>query len=192
MSSTVVGNVDRQRRSRILVCVLVAATAGVVMLGAGTLEVRSAMRERNAYKHLCRLGATGDDWVGWRELILGRDYAPIVQLDLPPSIKLEVALPLLAHLDNLEALSLSCGPINDDQFSQLRELRSVRSLGFTSRAITDAAVPYLAQFTHIRWLYLRDTRITNDGIVRLQTALPNCKIKQTTSDTSHGNVLSGR
>jgi hypothetical protein len=42
--------------------------------------------------------------------------------------------------------------------------------------LTDASVPRLAQLKQLKSLYLHRTRLTVEGVRRLQKALPKCRI----------------
>jgi hypothetical protein len=42
--------------------------------------------------------------------------------------------------------------------------------------ITDAALVHLKGLTNLKGLYIRYTRITDEGVKNLQEALPNCEI----------------
>ena len=50
----------------------------VSLLAAAAIERKAARRERASFERLCAMGATGDDWVSFRELLTGSP--PIVQL----------------------------------------------------------------------------------------------------------------
>ncbi len=144
---------------------------------AGANEFRKARSERIAYQELCRLGATGDDWIGVRELFLGRGYAPIEQLNVPSSIPLDTAIPLASRLDNLQDLSLSSDTITDSQIAAIHRMWSLNSLRVQSKQISDSTVPQLAQLVRLRFLTLFDTHITDGGLLELQRRLPHCQIK---------------
>ncbi len=158
-------------RTLLLVVVVFGTLAG--WLGC---ELRNARQERMAYRELCHLGAVGDDWVGWREILLGREYAPIVQISLPPDVTIDSALPYLTQLDNLRALDLTGHPISDNEIAQLKTLSWIKSLNLSNTKITDSGADHLAKFQHLRWLYVGGTKITDDGIRNLQRKLPHCRI----------------
>ena len=157
---------------------LVLVTIVGVTLGLLGREFSQAYREQAAYRELCRRGARGDDWPGWKEVFLGRRHAPIVQIILPASLPLDEALPHLGHLDNLESVEVYAHRIDVDDLSALSELDWIDSLRLSSTELTDDAVPQLAQFHHLRWLYLDNTALTDSGFDRLQIALPECTIER--------------
>ena len=67
-------------------------------------------------------------------------------------------------------------------FSWLRKLHGDEHLGnavvveLYGTQITDAVLVHLKGLTKLEWLWVRETRITDEGIKKLQEALPNCKI----------------
>jgi hypothetical protein len=140
-------------------------------------QLRVTIREQRAYRQLCALGATGDDWVGWRELFLGRNYAPIVEIQIPPTLDLDKALPLLSDLDNLEALDLTGCSIADSHLVSLSSLRTVKSLRLARTGIGDERLPLLTKFDHLRWLYVDGAKMSAEGLRQLQRDLPDCRIE---------------
>ena len=131
----------------------VAVSLGVLAaLGMLAREFQNARNEQVAYQELCRLGATGDDWVGYREILFGRNHRPIVQIKLPSTVTVEGALPYLKQLDNLEYLDLSGNPISDNDLKKLKKLHWIYSLGLSSTSITDAGLTNLEPLTELRFL----------------------------------------
>ena len=49
-------------------------------------------------------------------------------------------------------------------------------LSFWDKQITDAGLVHLRGMTHLEELVLIDTKVTAEGVKKLQAALPNCKI----------------
>ncbi|HJT30451.1 MAG TPA: hypothetical protein VJ783_00185 [Pirellulales bacterium] len=66
--------------------------------------------------------------------------------------------------------------VSDAGLKQLRGLRELKSLALGGSGITDASIAVLAEFKHLRELYLLDTAITADGWVRLRNSLPDCEV----------------
>ncbi len=117
--------------------VVIAST--VLWIG---LERYVAEREYAAYHRLRALGATGDDWVSFKELITGRP--PIVQIDIPETVPLNIALESLADMPNLESLTLRHTTFSNDELNTLKriknriKLRSSNSIGVPqTQAITE-------------------------------------------------------
>jgi hypothetical protein len=44
--------------------------------------------------------------------------------------------------------------------------------------VTDAGLECLKGLTELEWLNLKNTQVTNDGVNKLQRALPHCKIER--------------
>lgn len=155
---------------------LIMTLSGVVLALFGR-EMSQAYREQSAFRELQRLGAFGDDWPGWKELFLGREYAPIVEISLPKSTTLREALAHLTRLDNLESLAVNCESVSLEELDDLQSLDWIDSLNLNSAAVSDDAVLHLMEFRHLRWLYLDGTQISGEGRKRLQAALPQCSIE---------------
>ena len=51
-------------------------------------------------------------------------------------------------------------------------------LGLGRTKITDAGLEYLQRLTKLHELYLWDTKVTDQGVKKLQQALPNCEIER--------------
>jgi hypothetical protein len=156
---------------------LILVTVFGVALALLSREATHAFREQAAYQELQRRGAWGDDWPGWKELFLGRKYAPIVEISLPKNLTIQEALPFLTRLDNLKSLSIQSESIPVDELMNLESLNWIDSLYLNSVAVTDDSVAAIAGFGHLRWLSLKHTRISEAGRQRLQAALPNCSIQ---------------
>ena len=132
---------------------LVLTTVAACFFGFLAYEIRLARHEYRAYQELQELGATGDDWVGWREIF---GYPPLVQVDLSGTIQIEHAMEHLRHLENLEYLSIDGIQLTDSNLANLADL--------------------LAELTNFRWLNLSGTRLSDEEVHELQMSLPNCTI----------------
>ena len=66
--------------------------------------------------------------------------------------------------------------IYDADLDNLRFLTQLRLLNLDNTRVTDAGLDHLESFTKLQVLRLKGTQVTDKGIVRLQEALPNCKI----------------
>ena len=132
-------------RSFAIVATLIAFGALFCIISIGNAE-----REYESYEKLCSLGATGDDWVSFREFITGRP--PIVQLDLPPTIPVDVAMELVTDLHNLESLTVSFDSLTDSQLSTIRNLK-LNAIHFNGEFPSDAEIDRLAAFSDVRFLY---------------------------------------
>jgi hypothetical protein len=147
----------------VVVCVLLAAA----------IEIRAARRERASYERLCEMGATGDDWVSFREFITGSP--PIVQLEIPSTVPREVAFELLPDFYNLEYLGLQYESLSDEQLEVISRLRlDALRLGGPFTSIDD--VERLARLRGLRFLYLPNAELSPAAAGRLQSLLPLCRI----------------
>lgn len=155
--------------------VLVLTTLAGIGLGVLAQAIHRANSERTAAEKLRALGASLDDWIGWRE-ILGSNYRPIVEVQLPSNVRLDQAMEHLVHLDNLESLTLGANATNDD-VPQLAKLDWIASLNASESQIGDGAVPVLCSFTHLRWLYVKEQQLSADAIDDLKRCLPGCSIE---------------
>jgi hypothetical protein len=155
--------------------VLVLTTLAGIGLGLLAQAIHRANNELRAAEKLRALGASMDDWIGWRE-ILGSNYRPIVDVQLPPNVRLDQAMTYLIHLDNLEYLTLGANATDAD-VPQLAELDWITSLNASESQIGDGAVPALCSFTHLRWLYFNERQLSDHAIADLKKGLPGCSIE---------------
>ncbi len=88
-------------------------------------------------------------------------------------------LAYLRELRSLHTLHLckSEVPMNYT-LKQLADLTKLQTLCLYQTHIRDAGLPHLEGLTNLKSLDLRGTRVSIDGILRLQQALPNCKISR--------------
>lgn len=166
---------DKLPRARFsLRTLLLIFTVAGLALGLVGSSLSKARREQAAIAELLKLGAGHDDWLGWREL-LGTEYRPIVQIDLPSELSLFDAIEHLIHLDNLEHLSLGANT-TDLELAHLEKLNWLESLHMSHTRITNAGLQHLRPMTNLRFLYLEGTAVTDDAVIELQKNLPSCKI----------------
>ena len=82
-----------------------------------------------------------------------------------------------ADLKEVEELSLEETNITDEGLKELTKLKKLTELIlFGCKQITDAGLKELARLTHLDVLWVSETRVTKAGVVKLQKALPKCKI----------------
>jgi hypothetical protein len=83
----------------------------------------------------------------------------------------------LRGLDNLEHLELHGSPITDKGLEDIGALGALRRLSISGEEISDAGLEHLRGLTHLRSLGVVETWAMPEGVARLQTALPRCKIE---------------
>lgn len=102
------------------------------------------------------------------------------RLEIGDGIRIdEEFIKALSKCEQLELLELS-GPstnIADSAMKQLKTLRGLRWLTLTDYPITDGCIESLTELKKLEKLTLLDSKITPQGIAKLQLALPNCKIE---------------
>jgi hypothetical protein len=83
----------------------------------------------------------------------------------------------LLSVPDLRHLVLASGTIEDRGLNYVVTLADLEELDIHyQRRITDAGILRLAQLKKLRRLTISDTGVTQQGIVRLRAALPNCEI----------------
>ena len=162
-------------RFSLYVCLVLATVAGLGLALLGR-SLHKAQQEYRAVKALVELGASYDDWVGWRE-VFGSQYRPIVTVSLPSNVSLDEAIEHLVHLDKLESLSLGANT-RDVELANLKELYWINSLHLSATRISDEGLRHVGALTGLRWLYLGEARVSDEAVTSLQKRLPGCRIKQ--------------
>ena len=69
--------------------------------------------------------------------------------------------------------------VEDDKLAHILELDGLESLETVvanGSKITDTGLLMLGQFENLRHIYIRDTKVTHNGVDQLESALPNCLI----------------
>jgi len=79
-------------------------------------------------------------------------------------------LSLLRRLPSLRGLGLiGQAEISDEGLAALTSAQSLQSVSLNGTGVTDKAVDHLLRLRELRYLDIRDTKITNHGIERLRT-----------------------
>ena len=65
---------------------------------------------------------------------------------------------------------------HDATLVNVRGLKQLTRLTINRTAASDASLDVLTGLQTLNWLEIKETRITQAGLARLQTALPKCKI----------------
>jgi hypothetical protein len=96
-----------------------------------------------------------------------------------PDTATDADLTELCELRDLTALSLRGMGITDRGLQTVSKLRALTHLGLTGTAITDKGLHHLESLSNLRNLFLFNCpAVTEEGIARLQRALPKCKIER--------------
>ena len=87
----------------------------------------------------------------------------------------------LAHVGALEELTdlglIECRGISDDGLVHLKGLGRLRTLALTgSPGITDTGLPHLRKLSSLKFLYIGGTRMSDQGVKRLEAALPQLEV----------------
>lgn len=82
----------------------------------------------------------------------------------------------LHGMPELHALHLHSCPITNEALSDIPRRDTLSELGLANSRVTEAAVEQLEQFKALRQLNVEGTTISNDGLLRLKKALPQCHI----------------
>ncbi len=83
----------------------------------------------------------------------------------------------LKDLVEMEKLILAGLPISDEATKNLDKMSKLKLLSFEAcGGITDASVERLEKLTTLQSLFVNRTGVTPEGVQRLKTALPNCRV----------------
>jgi hypothetical protein len=66
--------------------------------------------------------------------------------------------------------------VSDGGLQALAPLKNLRGLDLPRTGVSDASVPTLAALGALRFLDVRESKITNKGVAELKKALPDCRI----------------
>lgn len=84
---------------------------------------------------------------------------------------------LLARRKDLVHLNLQGNPITDEAVRIISGCADLNDLVLSDAPITDSAIDGLVRLQKLHWLFIENTKISQDGFERLKKALPNTKIK---------------
>jgi len=87
-------------------------------------------------------------------------------------------IPAINRLRNAKWISFSATELDDDRLARLRVNPTFEELHLSDTDITDASIPYLAQWKSLKLLNLDDTFVSPDGLRRLQLALPTTQVRR--------------
>jgi hypothetical protein len=88
----------------------------------------------------------------------------------------DAGLPHLIGLKRLHSLELNGTKITDAGLETIGTIHELVGLELERTLVTDAGLHHLEGLTNLSWLDLQNTKVTKAGMIKLQQALPNCKI----------------
>jgi internalin A len=147
-----------------------------VGLKAGNIEA--------ALPELCELQRLRSLWMKNPSLtdaqmraVCGQTWLRTVWLD--GSAVTDAHLKQVARLRGLKLLSLSGTHVTDAGTKELAVLTELEELWLDGTAVTDAGLRHLERLNKLEFLYLNNCPgVTDEGVARLQKALPKCKINR--------------
>jgi hypothetical protein len=144
----------------------------------GTLSGAGAPREFQFLQYLPKLESLS---------LIGSEFGDADARFLKGTVKLKIlflynsnigddGLAQLQHLKNLEMIGLGGTQVTDRGIAFLSTLPKLRYLSANDLNISDAASDSFTKMSTLRDLELHNTRVTREGIDRLRTAMPKCRI----------------
>ena len=79
-------------------------------------------------------------------------------------------------LANLKSLHLA-GHLEDEHMPFLKGCSKLSWLELTRSKITDGGLLHLETLSNLKQLRIVDSKVTDEGVRKLQQALPNCEIR---------------
>ncbi len=88
----------------------------------------------------------------------------------------DVDLEAISGLRNIQVLGLHSTFITDQSMLAIKNFSKLKELEISYTQITNESVQYLIQLKNLKKLFISGTEIIDDGLGRLKTELPNCKL----------------
>jgi len=104
------------------------------------------------------------------------EFSGILAIDDPVE---DDDLKVLSGYRNLQSITLDKSKVTDEGIRHLTEVPNVTWVNVNGCAITDDAIQDLIRIPSLRVLFIEDTQISEQGIVLLRSALPECGIHTT-------------
>ena len=82
----------------------------------------------------------------------------------------------MAKLTKLEGLYLGETQVTDETVRVLAKLTKLEKLWLHDLPVTDASVEILSKMKTLRELHAYATKLSPKGVLRLQSALPRCRV----------------
>jgi internalin A len=96
----------------------------------------------------------------------------LIKLQLNEMQVTDAALEVLAEINLLHTLDRATG----ESEKRPKNTNEIQALNLQKCNVSDASLKVLAELQSLRALDLRDTRVTEAGLMRWRAAMPNCKI----------------
>ena len=158
---------------------LVVVTLCAIFCSWLAVKLQQAKREREAAAAITELGGEVRWWSRpsrpeWLRKLLGGDLFMRVE-EVQVSGDTDQDWQNLKALSQLRVLYLDGTNITDKRLENLRGLSQLQILGLSQTNISDNGLESIKGLSQLQVLYIRG-EITPEGIEKLKSALPNCKI----------------
>ena len=105
-----------------------------------------------------------------------RNLKSLKGISLPDTRITNAGLAHLKDLTNLESLGLSSTKVTDDGLAHISRLTNLTGLTLAMTDITDDGLQHLSTLKKLQGLNLAKTGVTAEGVVKLNKAIPRCRI----------------
>jgi hypothetical protein len=78
----------------------------------------------------------------------------------------------IAQFNSPRWLSVSDSGLTDDLLRKFTHFDRLEILTLDGTAVSDASIPVIVTMGHLKVLYIRDTRISEDGVRTLRASIP--------------------
>jgi hypothetical protein len=119
----------------------------------------------------------------WAVIFKGEEILPLAALN-PESVNFgsnyeltDSCKPVLEKWTNLVDLQLPFTLVSDKLLEAAPAWQNLEILNLIKTAVGDRGLEHLSKCKNLQKLDVRKTKVTADGVKKLQTALPNCKIE---------------
>ncbi|MFN6104273.1 MAG: hypothetical protein ACK5EA_07470 [Planctomycetaceae bacterium] len=109
-----------------------------------------------------------------------KDLTRLAQLNLRGQEITDDGMPHIAGQKTLIKLHLEKTKITDKGLELIKGLENLEYLNLYGTEITDAGLAHLETLKKLKAIYLWMTKVTDAGVMKLQQALPMCKINRGT------------
>lgn len=118
--------------------------------------------------------------IGNEHLAPLKDFMRLTQLNLRGQEVTDDGVTHLANQKTLVKLHLEKTKITDKSMEVVKGLENLEYLNIYGTEVGDAGLAHLEGLKKLKALYLWMTKVTDAGVMKLQAALPGCKINRGT------------